>query len=303
MKTIKSGVLAVSCAILGLGFGPANAKQVIDFQRNTCHSATRAEERAKGIPRHLLTAISLAETGRWNKQKREMFAWPWTVTAKGTGQYFPTKQAAIDEVKRLQAAGTKSIDVGCMQINLYYHPRAFANLNKAFDPEANVAYASRFLTGLQKDTNSWAQAAGHYHSSNPVKNLPYRTKVLSLWEKISGRKQHNLGKVPSVDPKQPGYRDPRSRSVLMALLNSRFLARLTAERLAPRPARNLQELDAWRRGRLGPNYSAQNMAVRKAMQKRRRDQELTKKKISFAARRKSQLAAWRKDRQTNPFQQ
>ena len=90
---------------------------------------------------------------------------------------------------------------------------------------------------------------------------------------------------------------------MIALLNSRFRARLTAERSAPRSSKNLQELDAWRRGRLGPNYSGQNRAVRKAMQKRRSDQELTKKKVSFADRRKSQLSAWRKDRTTNPFQQ
>jgi len=38
------------------------------------------------------------------------------------------------------------------------------------------------------------------------------------------------------------------------------------------------------------------------MRKRSRDQELTKKKISFSERRKSQLAAWRRDRTTNPFQ-
>lgn len=302
MKTLTFGILAASCVILSLGIGPVDARQVVDFKRNTCHSATLAAERAKGIPRHLLTAISLAETGRWNPQRREMFAWPWTVTAKGKGKYFPTKQAAIDEVKKLQAAGTKSIDVGCMQVNLYYHPRAFANLNEAFDPQTNAAYASRFLTGLHKETRSWAMAAGNYHSSNPVKNLPYRTKVLSLWEKVSGRKQNHLGKVPPVDPEKRGYRDPGSRATMLALLNSRFRARLSAERSAPRSAKSLQDLDAWRRGRLGPNYGAQNRAVRKAMQKRRRDQELTKKKISFRERRKSQLAAWRRDRTTNPFQ-
>jgi hypothetical protein len=41
-----------------------------------------------------------------------------------------------------QAAGSQSIDVGCFQVNLYYHPTAFVSLAEGFDPAANARYAA-----------------------------------------------------------------------------------------------------------------------------------------------------------------
>ena len=43
--------------------------------------------------------------------------WPWTINVGGVGKFFETKEAAIKEVKALQAKGNDSIDVGCMSYN------------------------------------------------------------------------------------------------------------------------------------------------------------------------------------------
>ena len=139
------GLTAILTFGYGLWTGAAAAKQTPDFKANSCRTVTEKAEREQGIPRHLLTAISLAETGRWSTEMQEILAWPWTVMAKGKGLYFKSKIEAIAAVHRLQKAGITNIDVGCMQISLRYHPRAFASLNEAFDPTANVAYAAKFL--------------------------------------------------------------------------------------------------------------------------------------------------------------
>ena len=54
--------------------------------------------------------------------------------AEGRGRYLPSKEAAIAEVQALKAKGITNIDVGCMQVNLYYHGSNFDDLNEAFDP-------------------------------------------------------------------------------------------------------------------------------------------------------------------------
>ena len=41
-----------------------------------------------------------------------------------------------------RAQGARSIDVGCMQVNLLHHADAFASLEQAFDPVANARYAA-----------------------------------------------------------------------------------------------------------------------------------------------------------------
>ena len=53
-----------------------------------CKAVTKKQEFVNGIPRDLLSAISLAETGRWNPKSRTMYPWPWTVTWGGKGRYF-----------------------------------------------------------------------------------------------------------------------------------------------------------------------------------------------------------------------
>jgi hypothetical protein len=146
-----------------------------------CAAAVAVQERRHGIPDRLMTAISRVESGRWDARTGKSTAWPWTVTAQGKGRFFPTKSAAIAAVRRLQARGITSIDVGCMQVNLHFHPTAFRSLSAAFDPARNAAYAATFLTALKRDRGSWRRAVEHYHSSTAEKRIPYRKKVYAAW--------------------------------------------------------------------------------------------------------------------------
>lgn len=146
-----------------------------------CAKATNRVERDEDIPRQLLRAISKAESGRFHKGKQVVMAWPWTVMAEGRGRYLETKDEAIAEVESLRARGVKNIDVGCMQVNLQYHPRAFASLDDAFDPLTNVTYAASFLKTLAAEQGSWAKAAAYYHSQNPARYRTYRAKIREIW--------------------------------------------------------------------------------------------------------------------------
>jgi hypothetical protein len=148
-----------------------------------CPQAIATAERTQAIPKHLLSAIALAESGRKHPTLDKRMPWPWTVMAEGQGRYLATKQAAIEEVRQLQARGIANIDVGCMQVNLYYHPDAFLSLEQAFDPVANVAYAGRFLRSLFADSGAWDEAAGRYHSATPGLKDPYRDKVVQIWQR------------------------------------------------------------------------------------------------------------------------
>jgi soluble lytic murein transglycosylase-like protein len=95
------------------------------------------------------------------------------VQAENQSHFFPTKAAAIRWVQQAQAQGISSIDVGCMQVNLMYHPTAFKTLDDAFDPAQNADYAARFLISLHAQTRDWQQAAGQYHSQTLALAIPY----------------------------------------------------------------------------------------------------------------------------------
>lgn len=177
------------------------ALPAIDGQ-SLCSAHTQATEAHYGIPPRLLDAISLVESGRWDDSRHATIAWPWTVSSGGDGKYFPTKTQAIAEVRRLMAAGTRNIDVGCMQVNLMYHPDAFASLDEAFEPASNVAYAARFLKGLFESTNHWLTAASYYHSQTPSLAAEYRHKLEKIWSN-TGANDVAMASLPTTQPQAP----------------------------------------------------------------------------------------------------
>jgi len=158
-------------------FGPPAPGTPFD----ACDSAIATAQRGPRIPVNLLPAISRVESGRLDPVTRRVRAWPWTINVEGVGSFFDTKEQVIAAVTALQARGVRSIDVGCMQINLQSHPAAFIDLDQAFDPAANTDYGSRFLRRLRDDAGgNWYEAVGYYHSRTPVLASDYRARVAAI---------------------------------------------------------------------------------------------------------------------------
>lgn len=175
--------LAATLAIGATGPARAMPENSANYRSDStiCRQIVRRTEKKLNLPIGILQAISLAESGRWDKSSRSHFAWPWTVMARGKGVFYPSKAAAIAAVRKHQADGVENIDVGCMQVNLKYHPEAFADLNEAFDPASNARYAADLFTKLRKANRSINRAVAHYHSTTRERNIPYTRKVMRLW--------------------------------------------------------------------------------------------------------------------------
>ena len=144
-----------------------------------CQQAIAGYAPATRLPPYLLTAIGRVESGRVDPRDGNTKAWPWSINAEGRGYVFNTKAEAIAAVIAFRARNVMSVDVGCMQVNLMYHPAAFASLEEAFDPAANVRYAAKFLGQLFAESGDWNIAAAHYHSKTPDLALAYQRKVLA----------------------------------------------------------------------------------------------------------------------------
>jgi hypothetical protein len=86
-------------AILGGIMSPANAgtrKSAFSAEiAALCRPPIAKMESQYQFPRMLLSAISLAESGRWHAGRRESFAWPWTITSASDTWYFDSKVEAV----------------------------------------------------------------------------------------------------------------------------------------------------------------------------------------------------------------
>lgn len=172
----SAALLLVLATALPAGANPGLAPPA-DADWRVCRAAVREAERGTQLPPNLLASIARVESGRRNPETGDFAPWPWTINAEGQGKFFRTKAEAIAEVRALQARGVRSIDVGCMQINLMFHPTAFASLDDAFDPRANARYAVRFLTELNSTRNNWTQSAANYHSNTAEFATAYQRRV------------------------------------------------------------------------------------------------------------------------------
>jgi len=166
-----------------------------------CVPAILAAADRHGIDRNILLAIGRVESGLT----------PWTINAAGEPYVFASRAEAVARTAALRARGVASIDVGCMQVNLAWHPRAFADLDEAFDPAANADYAARFLRRLYRETGSWPAAMARYHSSLPEHQARYGCAVQAELAALRGETPQSCAVPPTtaagaaaVPPGPPG---------------------------------------------------------------------------------------------------
>jgi hypothetical protein len=171
-----ASILAFATPAQSAGARHHAAKRAAPADPHPCRTAAEQSEAAYNLPPKLLGAIAMVESGRIDPHTGEAEPWPWTANVAGTGYFFPTKQEAITFVTVARSLGVQSIDVGCMQVNLMYHPDAFTDLDQAFTPTTNA----HFLTQLHAKTGNWALAAAAYHSQTPSLGAPYEAKVAAL---------------------------------------------------------------------------------------------------------------------------
>jgi hypothetical protein len=181
-STAPRMVVALQVAPRTVGALGARAETVSADPATLCETALTTAEYIGRLPPRLLGAIGVTESGRTDPGSGRLRPWPWTINAEGEGRFFETKQEAVAAVMKLQARGVRSIDVGCVQVNLMFHPDAFASLDEAFDPRVNARYAAGFLNVLYAEGKDWAHAIAAYHSETPVLGDAYRVLVMARWQ-------------------------------------------------------------------------------------------------------------------------
>lgn len=207
MRFFYALVLIAGLHVSLAGTVHANSKE---YQK--CSQYFSKYERQYLLPSRLLKAIAIQESGKWNTDYQKKMPWPWTMNVRGKGYYFESKEEAMKKFEYYRAKGIKSIDVGCMQVNMKYHGKAFRNFKQAFDPEYNIKYSAILLRKLYKQYGSWKIAVANYHAGSNIseerkaRGRRYSQKVLKYWkdeiqEMINRNKvefKRNRIKIPTV---------------------------------------------------------------------------------------------------------
>ena len=162
--TVASAVLLIACQAL------SSARQA---RAATCAEAARSAEQRNGLPSGLLTAIGAVESGGW--------AWSVNGNDGSSGHRFATAEDALRYTEALLDSGLRTIDLGCFQVDLRYHPDAFQRWQDAFDGDANADAAAGILNRLHAQTGDWPRAVALYHSADVQRGQSYLQAVMTAW--------------------------------------------------------------------------------------------------------------------------
>ncbi len=139
-----------------------------------CSDFVKSASQEFGVPESILNAIITVESSgqpyalNFNNERKAV-----------------VKNNADDAYKMISNAKSSNIDVGCAQINIKWHYKAFSSDKKEaikmmLLPENNVRYAGYFLKNLQVQFGSWSKAVAHYHSFNPEHQKNYKQRVADV---------------------------------------------------------------------------------------------------------------------------
>jgi soluble lytic murein transglycosylase-like protein len=113
----------------------------------------------EGVPLGVLYAVGLTESGRKSKLH------PYALNIEGETVFAKSRDDALAIFLNARKKGKKLIDLGCMQVNHYYHGANFRSPAEMLIPEKNIVYAARFLKQLKQEQGSWTMAVARYHAS------------------------------------------------------------------------------------------------------------------------------------------
>jgi soluble lytic murein transglycosylase-like protein len=153
------------CSILFSNFSFASDLNVCE--RHMASAAVRYK-----IPLGVLYAVGMTESGRKGSLH------PFALNVEGKTYFASSKREALMVYAKSRLSGAKLIDLGCMQINVYYHRKEFSSLDAMLDPATNIEYAAKFLNQLKIEQGSWTMAVARYHAG--PNNKPAQKKYICL---------------------------------------------------------------------------------------------------------------------------
>lgn len=177
--------------------------------RAACLAATRRAEQIHGLPRGLLTAIALSESG--------LHAHALSI---GGRPHFPNELAQARRLLR-GAPARSSVMAGCMQVNARVHARGE---DWPLDPFIAADWAGGVLARWARETGSWPEALRRWHGASRNAARPLICRVRA--------------KLEVTNPASPLFEDLRCNAAQASRLRQHATAHLqTAARQGGRQGR------------------------------------------------------------------
>ncbi len=190
MKTSNKKLKGLATAagvflILQLGSPSAAGSGLNPYKTNENSSFWAIEIQDCPLNTTLLYSVSLVESAAMNKHEaKRVNPWPYAFRSPEGSHYSESFDEAVAYLDHLLAKYKKSeIDVGIMQINLFWHEDKYERAADLLEPEQNIAIGCKVLTkAIQSSPDDLVVGIGRYnHWKDLDRTRKYGKKVLQVW--------------------------------------------------------------------------------------------------------------------------
>lgn len=134
---------------------------------------------------YILYAVALVESAKANRLNH-VTPWPWAINKSGKSIIPASQQEARALLNKTLAEGRRNIDVGLMQINLYWHGHRVGKPEQLLNPVTNLQIGALVLAeAIQSAPHDLILGVGRYHSwQNTKAAVSYGRRVLAVANQI-----------------------------------------------------------------------------------------------------------------------
>ncbi|WP_020563551.1 lytic transglycosylase domain-containing protein [Methylosarcina fibrata] len=134
---------------------------------------------------YILYAVALIESAKGNPSN-QVSPWPWAINKSGKPILPDSQQEARVLLNKTLAEGRRNIDVGLMQINLYWHGHRVGKPEQLLNPVTNLQIGALVLAeAIQSAPHDLVLGVGRYHSwQNTKAAVSYGRRVLAVANQI-----------------------------------------------------------------------------------------------------------------------
>jgi hypothetical protein len=136
-----------------------------------------------GVPAEIVFAVALTESGLLLTSNRFM-PWPWTLNVEGREERYRNRTEAWEALTHHLRQGRRSIDIGLMQVNWYWHQSRLEDPWLALEPIFNLRVGASILHELYVEDGDWMSAVGRYHA--PADTPAARARAAAYRARVRG---------------------------------------------------------------------------------------------------------------------
>ena len=134
---------------------------------------------------YILYAVALVESAN-SADHATITPSPWSINKSGKSIISTSKQEAQRILNKTVAEGNRHIDVGMMQVNLYWHSHKVDKPEQLLNPVINLEIGANVLAeAIQSSPNNLELGIGRYHSwQNAQAAVQYGQRVIAVANQI-----------------------------------------------------------------------------------------------------------------------